>query len=193
MISDSTCFLFAVLFSITASAQNFNDLPGVDDEMYHSLLFPPDKVPDNLLVPESFPVSTEISLNTKTLVEFAYSQIGIPYRGGGTGNGSYDCSGFTQKVFRQIGLQLPHNSLQQAQLGKKIELNEVRPGDLLFFKGRNSKSTRIGHVALVSEVLPDGTIKMVHATIGKGVMIDTPFRSSYYKARYIGARRVIEP
>lgn len=170
------------------SAQDFNDAPGRDDENYLALIFP-----------KAIPVVTSYnaqpappSLTAQTLVDFAHQFIGTPYHSGGTTGNGFDCSGFTMTIFKQAGLQLPHSSAAQANVGEKIELDEVRAGDLLFFTGGNRKSGRIGHVAMVSEVTPDGQIKMIHATIHGGVMVDTPFNTAYYKPRYICARRVLK-
>ena len=64
-------------------------------------------------------------------------------------------------------------------------------GYLVFFKGRNSTSSRVGHVGLVSEVLPGGKFKFIHASCSKGICEESS-DALYYAKRYVGARRVIE-
>ncbi len=181
--------LFLLIFPAFVSAQDFNDAPGHDDEKYLALIFPK---PIRVETPVTTSASAAVPvLEVQSLVQYAHQFIGTPYHSGGTTGNGFDCSGFTQAIFKQIGLQLPHSSSGQASVGEKIELNEVRAGDLLFFTGGNKNSGRIGHVAMVSEVTPDGQIKMIHATIHGGVMVDTPFNTAYYKPRYICARRVL--
>ena len=75
-----------------------------------------------------------------TIVEAAYSQLGVPYVWGGTTPGSgLDCSGLTQYCYAQAGISIPRNSEDQADAGSKIPLSEARPGDILW---------RSGHVAI---------------------------------------------
>jgi len=72
---------------------------------------------------------------------------GIPYLWGGNSTKGFDCSGFTQTVFRMTGLQLPRDADQQSAVGKKVDpgldFENVRAGDLLFF-GKE----RATHVAI---------------------------------------------
>ncbi len=72
---------------------------------------------------------------------------GIPYLWGGNSTKGFDCSGFTQTVFRMAGLQLPRDADQQSAVGKKVDpgtdFENVRAGDLLFF-GKE----RATHVAI---------------------------------------------
>lgn len=190
MLKKSVYLLLLLVVPGLMSAQDFNDAPGRDDEHYLALIFPK-PIPSE---PVSYTSSASAApkLQVQGLVDYAHQFIGTPYHSGGTSGNGFDCSGFTQSIFKQAGLQLPHSSSGQATVGEKIELHEVRAGDLLFFTGGNRNSGRIGHVAMVSEVTPEGEIKMIHATIHGGVMVDTPFNTAYYKPRYICARRVLK-
>ena len=74
--------------------------------------------------------------------------------------------------------------------GSKIARDEVSAGDLLFFKGRNSRSSRVGHVAIAIDNDPaTGEITFIHAAVGGGIRIDR-LSAAYYASRYLGARRV---
>ena len=77
----------------------------------------------------------------------AYRMTGVPYLWGGNSSKANDCSGFTQTVFKTLGIQLPRDARQQALLGKKIIPDQtwknVLPGDLLFF-GKEKKVTHVG-------------------------------------------------
>jgi cell wall-associated NlpC family hydrolase len=63
----------------------------------------------------------------------AFAQLGDPYRWGGTGPNSFDCSGFTSFAWRSAGVSLPHSSAAQYAAGRKISRSELMPGDLVFF------------------------------------------------------------
>lgn len=79
------------------------------------------------------------------IADYAVQFIGNPYVWGGTSltNGA-DCSGFTQSVFRHFGIYIPRNSRSQANSGTRVSLENVRPGDLIFY----ARSGTINHVAI---------------------------------------------
>ena len=83
------------------------------------------------------------------VVEFARAQVGKPYQFGSAGPDAYDCSGLVRAAFKQIGIDLPHQSLLQSQRGVAVDWvnDEVRAGDLVFtFSSRNP--TQISHVGI---------------------------------------------
>lgn len=136
---------------------------------------------------------SETSLNSidclvSNILTYAEQYIGVPYRSGGVSGNGFDCSGFTSTVFREFGVPMPRTTNGQAVLGIDVDLSETKPGDLLFFKGRNSASNRIGHVALVTET-KEGDIRFIHASVSKGITIDS-INQTYYKERIIKAKRL---
>jgi cell wall-associated NlpC family hydrolase len=66
-------------------------------------------------------------------VDAARAQVGKAYQYGGTGPDSYDCSGLTQYAYRTAGIELPHSSRGQSELGTPVARADLRPGDLVFF------------------------------------------------------------
>ncbi len=67
-------------------------------------------------------------------LETAFTYLGVPYVwGGDRPSTGMDCSGFTQFVYAQHGIYLPHYSGYQAQLGLPVNLPDIQPGDLLAF------------------------------------------------------------
>ncbi|MFC0600630.1 C40 family peptidase [Streptomyces palmae] len=77
--------------------------------------------------------STSSSGNVATLLNFLRAQVGKAYVPGATGPSSYDCSGLTQTAFRQINISLPRISQQQSTVGTQVSLNNLQPGDLLYW------------------------------------------------------------
>lgn len=87
----------------------------------------------------------------ENLRRVAFSQMGKPYVFGGTSPSTgFDCSGFTGWVYRHVGVALPRSSREQFQVGTAIPKNQLRKGDLVFFRG-SKKSNRITHVGIYLE------------------------------------------
>ena len=126
------------------------------------------------------------------LVSFAKNFIGTRYRRGAKGPKAVDCSGFTSYVFRKFGYSLgPASHLQGTQGNSVGEFLDAQPGDLIFFSG-SRVSRRVGHVGMVVDVDREkGTVRFIHASISKGVVIDRYPDGGYYSRRFIGVRRVL--
>jgi len=69
----------------------------------------------------------------QTAVDTARSQVGKPYEYGAAGPDSYDCSGLTQYAYRSAGIELPHSSRSQSEMGTPVDRANLQPGDLVFF------------------------------------------------------------
>jgi hypothetical protein len=116
------------------------------------------------------------------LIVTALKLRGTPYRWGGSDPSGFDCSGFVQWVFNAVGTRLPRETKDQFRVGDEIELDEVAPGDLVFF---NTENKGASHVGLV---IGDG--QFVHAPSSRGVVRVESYGSSYWRPRFVGARRV---
>lgn len=123
------------------------------------------------------------------IISYAKKFLGTPYRSAGMTPSGFDCSGFIYYVMGNFGLTLTHSSYGMAEFGKTVKLADIRPGDLMFFKGSSTKSSRVGHVALVVEVGPN-SIKFIHSSTSRGVVIDNFVGSKYYVPRYITTKRL---
>lgn len=123
------------------------------------------------------------------LIDEANNHLGTRYHRGGKKPGGFDCSGFTSYIFRQFGINLSASSGGQFTQGTEVDTDDIRPGDLLFFKGSRSRS--VGHVAIAIENNHDtGEITFIHAAVKGGIRIDR-VSQPYYRTRYLGARRVL--
>lgn len=122
------------------------------------------------------PVAT--SGTREGIVSYALKFVGNPYVYGGTSltNGA-DCSGFTFAVYRDCGYSLPRSSRDQAASGREVSLDEIKPGDLIFY----AKGGTINHVALYI-----GNGQVVHASTARtGIKISnynyrTPVKAVSY-------------
>jgi cell wall-associated NlpC family hydrolase len=119
------------------------------------------------------------------LVGTALSLRGSPYRQGGSDPAGFDCSGFTQYVFAQYGVQLPREARDQFRLGQTIAPPQLAPGDLVFF---TTTAPGASHVAIAI-----GGDEFVHAPSSDGVVRVERLSSSYWAPRYVGARRITQP
>lgn len=116
------------------------------------------------------------------LSDTATKFLGTPYVYGGTTANGFDCSGYTSKVFKDLGITINRTSSAQYQQGTAVEKSNLQVGDLLFF---NTSGKGVSHVAIY---IGDG--KMIHSQTGKGVSyskVDDPY---YWGSRYIGAKRI---
>ena len=126
------------------------------------------------------------------MVDYASKFIGTRYRSGASGPSAFDCSGFTSYVYKNFGITLSRSSRTQYLEGEKVSINNVKPGDLLFFSSRGSGRGRVGHVAMVVSVDNEaGTCRFIHASTKRGVVYQNFPDGGYYQRNFIGARRII--
>lgn len=126
----------------------------------------------------------------KTVIKAARTFTGTPYKYGGTTRSGMDCSGLTTNAYKSIEINLPRTSSAQSLVGQKIELEDLRPGDLVFF-ALGKKKKEITHVGLVTEVKGKENTKIIHATTALGV-VETNIYEKYYISHFRGARRIID-
>lgn len=122
--------------------------------------------------------------SVRDIIFYSLSMVGINYRWGGTSpQTGFDCSGLVSHVFRQIaGLVLPRDSYAMARLGKPVDLDDLKPGDLVFF---NTMKRPFSHVGIYV-----GDKRFIHApSKGKTVQV-VDMTETYWATRYNGARRI---
>lgn len=111
-------------------------------------------------------------------VGYALAQLGLPYRWGAEGPGSFDCSGLTQAAYQAAGITLPRVAQDQYNAGPHVPAGApLQPGDLVFF---GSSSRDVTHVGIV---------------VSAGKMVDAPYTGAvvriddYDRDSYLGATR----
>ena len=68
-----------------------------------------------------------------SVLSIAARYVGTPYVYGGTTPSGFDCSGFVQYVYKQLGVSLPRTAAQQSGAGQRVSSSEARPGDIVSF------------------------------------------------------------
>jgi len=112
--------------------------------------------------------------------------LGIPYQFGAKSNNAsaFDCSSFTQYVFKQGGINIPRSSKQQSNVGIFVSRDQLQPGDLIF-----SDTNRDGVINHVSLYIGNGQLLHTYRA-GIGVTISN-FAGSTWDRTYVTARRVL--
>lgn len=124
----------------------------------------------------------------KSIAKFAQTKLGAKYKYANRGPKQFDCSGFTHYVMNEFDITIPPVSREQEKLGKAINWKDAKPGDLLFY--RRSKNGTVFHVSLVIENTGN-SLKVIHATSSRGVVIDDIYQSSYWNSKVITARTIL--
>lgn len=122
---------------------------------------------------------TTSSQTGSSVISYAKQFLGSKYVYGGTTASGFDCSGFTQYVYKHFGVTL--NRTAAAQYSNGTSVTNLQAGDLVMF-GKSG----INHVGIYI-----GGNTFIHAANpGRGVTTDT-LASGYYKTNYVGARRIL--
>ncbi|MFI1551210.1 C40 family peptidase [Streptomyces globisporus] len=82
--------------------------------------------------------SSTVSGSAASIVAFAKAQVGDAYVSGGTGPNAWDCSGLVQAAYRTAGIDLPRVSQSQSTAGTQVSLDNLQPGDILYWGGAGS-------------------------------------------------------
>ena len=126
----------------------------------------------------------DLSDRASDVVFNAMGKLDVPYRlGGNTRETGFDCSGLVHAVYQQtLGLVLPRRAAEQAHSTQKIDKEELKPGDLVFF---NTMRRSFSHVGIYI-----GDNKFIHAPrTGSRVRVEN-MNIKYWQSRFDGARRV---
>jgi cell wall-associated NlpC family hydrolase len=136
--------------------------------------------------------NTQKSTNKEVnkIIEYAGTFTGVRYKAGGSTSKGFDCSGFTQYVFKEFNYRLPRTTQEQSRVGMSVNRKEIRPGDLVFFTGKNKNSKTAGHVGIVVDANRKGNFLFIHASTSRGVTVSSD-TESYYKSRYLHAQRIV--
>lgn len=136
--------------------------------------------------------SNQTATDTGSLITFAKKYMGVRYEFGTEAyaeSKTFDCSSFTQHVFKRYGVGLPRVARQQAAKGTYTARDNLQVGDLLFFyvPGRFKSNEIVGHVGIY---MGDGN--MIHSSPKPedGVQV-TPINKAYWKKTFLYAKRYL--
>ena len=110
---------------------------------------------------------------------------GVRYKMGGLNRNGVDCSGFVYRLYKDgLGVKLPRSTELQSQLGEHVSKNQLKVGDLVFFKtGGLFKSRHVG--------IYTGANQFIHASTSKGVM-KSSLNNPYWREAYWQSKRVLK-
>lgn len=109
-------------------------------------------------------------------IKAAATRLGLPYVWGATGPSTFDCSGLTQWAYAQAGVRLPRTSREQYAQLPKVPLDQLAPGDLVFY---------------AVDVTNPGSIHHVGIYLGDGLSLYAPQTGSVVKIGAVGYGRII--
>lgn len=127
------------------------------------------------------------SSRTSELLLRAIGMIGIHYKyGGNAPESGLDCSGLVRYLYKAVwGTDLPRTSEEISRVGEKVDTSDLQPGDLVFY---NTLRRGFSHVGIYL-----GDDKFIHAPSSGGEVRIESMDVGYWKKRFNGARRIIEP
>lgn len=131
---------------------------------------------------------TGLKIDTSANLELYYNMyewLGTRYRFGGESKKGIDCSGFTGIMYENVYKRsLPRDSRSMYKLSKPISKEEMKEGDLVFFRIRRGQ---VSHVGIYL-----GNNKFVHSATSSGVII-SDLREDYYRRYFYKAGRLKSP
>ena len=130
----------------------------------------------------------KVNQKAEKIIESAMTFSGVRYKFGGTTRKGMDCSGLVYVALQKNDISFPRVSYQMANEGKRIKIDDVQKGDLLFFKTRKN-SKRINHVGLVVET-KNREIKFIHSSSSRGVIVSS-LREGFWSSAFIKATRIL--
>jgi cell wall-associated NlpC family hydrolase len=124
------------------------------------------------------------SSSGQQIVNFAMQYVGYPYAYAGEGPYAFDCSGFAKFVIQNtLGIDITHDMFTQIGMGQSVGMNELQPGDLVFFQ--NTFRPGLSHVGIYT-----GGGQFVHSENESTGVVVSDLNSDYYGSRWAGGTRL---
>ena len=113
------------------------------------------------------------SISITGVAAIAAKYLGVPYVYGGESPAGFDCSGLVEYVYAQVGIHLPHSSMEQGHMGTRVSVANARPGDVVVFNGGSHVGIYIGAGHMIDAPYP-----------GRVVSIDKIYSNDYWIVHY---------
>ena len=119
------------------------------------------------------PVRSFGAVDLSGIAGIAAQYLGVPYVYGGSSPSGFDCSGFVEYVYAQVGISLPHSAAEQGRLGTRIPVSAAVAGDVVVLDGGAHVGIYVGGGRMIDAPVP-----------GRVVSIDAIYDSNYYIVRF---------
>ncbi len=134
--------------------------------------------------PPRVPEKPVVVVQSTDVVDVARKNIGIPYKFGGTSpQTGFDCSGLVCWVYAEVGVKLPRTARDQFNYGERVQKNELKPGDIVLFKGTRSRTG--WHSGIYT-----GEGKFIHSPNKGKTVMESSLDEKYFAQRFVGASRI---
>lgn len=120
---------------------------------------------------------------TDSIISTAKKYMGTPYIYGGANPSGFDCSGYLQYVFKQNNIDIPRTADEQYKIGKSVPVQQLQPGDLVFFA---TDLTEISHCGIYL-----GNGQFIHSSSSRGVRIDA-LDNDYWQKYFISGKHIVK-
>lgn len=129
--------------------------------------------------------STSNSAKLSKIVSLAKSKLGCKYVRGSEGPSTFDCTGLTYYLYKQVGITISRSPLEQAKNGTYVSKSDLKPGDLIFMDTKGNPDIDHGGIYV-------GNNTVIHANSVAGKVVASDLNSNYYRNAYVTARRIIK-
>lgn len=128
----------------------------------------------------------DLSDRARSVIEYAQTWLGTPYRYGGESRKGVDCSALVMSVYRDaLGVKIPRTTVQQRKFTADVRRGDLRPGDLIFFSSDKNRNG-ISHVGMFI-----GNDRFIHASSSRGVVV-SKLSERYFVNHYHSSGRVTD-
>ena len=129
------------------------------------------------------------SITRDELVAYAKTLLGIPYLYASVDPAKgFDCSGFITYVFNHFQIAVPRSSIDFTNVGKTVDVESAKKGDLILFTGTVDSVIIVGHMGIITENID--TLKFIHSTSGKAYGVTVSAFTEHYKKRFVKVTRI---
>jgi cell wall-associated NlpC family hydrolase len=127
------------------------------------------------------PEDTRPPVAYQPVLDVAISELGTPYRYGGSTPRGFDCSGLVHYVYSKSGIRVPRSTTAQYRHARPVAMKNLQPGDLVFFRIAHRWVSHVGIYA--------GNARFIHAPSKGRVVSYDSLKDPYWKKRLVAAGR----